>query len=171
MQTLDIISVNLWHILVSLANLLLIYWIAKKFLFGPVKMLIAERQAAIDAQFAAAAAAEASALASKSEWEEKRAGAKAEADAILKQATELAERRATQIVELADEKANGILRRAESDAELERKKATDGIKKEIVVVSSALAEKMLEREIDTNDHRVLIHSFIDKIGDGNDGDQ
>ena len=171
MQTLDIISVNLWHILVSLANLLLIYWIAKKFLFGPVKKLIAERQAAIDAQFAAAAAAEASALASKTEWEEKRAGAKAEADAILKQATELAERRAAQIVELADEKANGILRRAESEAELERKKATDGIKKEIVVVSSALAEKMLEREIDTNDHRVLIHSFIDKIGDGNDGDQ
>ena len=97
-------------------------------------------------------------------------GAVTEED-IIKNASELAQRRATQIVEGADEKAAGILRRAESEAALERKKATEGIKREIVDVSSALAEKMLEREIDTNDHRVLIDSFIEKIGDGNDGDQ
>ena len=171
MQTLDIISVNLWSILASLLNLLLIYLIAKKFLFGPVKKLIAQRQADIDAQYASAAEAERAAKASRTEWEEKRAGAQAEADAIIKNASELAQRRATQIVEGADEKAAGILRRAESEAALERKKATEGIKREIVDVSSALAEKMLEREIDINDHRVLIDSFIEKIGDGNDGDQ
>lgn len=171
MQTLEIIGVNLWNILISLANLVLIFLIVKKFLFGPVKKLLAERQASIDAQFAAAAEAERVALESKTEWESKRASAKDEADVILKHATELAERRATQIVESADEKAAGILRRAEAEAVLERKKATEGIKMEIVTVSSALAEKMLEREINENDHRVLIDSFIEKIGDGDGGDQ
>ncbi|MBO5111189.1 MAG: F0F1 ATP synthase subunit B [Clostridia bacterium] len=171
MQTLEIIGGNLWNILISLANLVLIYLIVKKFLFGPVKKLIAERQATIDAQYAAAAEAERAALDSRAEWEEKRAGAKAEADAIVKNATELAERRAAQIVESADQKAAGILRRAESEAELERKKATEGIKREIVDVSAALAEKMLEREINEDDHRVLIDSFIEKIGDEYGGDQ
>jgi F0F1-type ATP synthase membrane subunit b/b' len=34
-----------------------------------------------------------------------------------------------------------------------------------VDVSAALAEKMLEREVNENDHRALIDSFIDKIGE------
>ena len=38
-------------------------------------------------------------------------------------------------------------------------------------VSGALTEKMLGREINTKDHRNLIDSFIEKIGDGDDGDK
>ena len=121
--------------------------------------------------FLAAAEAEAIACRNRSEWEEKRATAEATADEILREATDLAQRRAAQIVENADEKAAGIIRRAESEAELERKKATEGIKREIVDVSSALAGKMVGREIDPEDHRDLIDSFIDKIGDSNGGDQ
>ena len=47
-------------------------------------------------------------------------------------------------------------------------KATEDIKREIVEVSGALAEKMLEREINTKDHQSLIDSFIEKIGDDDD---
>ena len=39
MQFLDVISVNIWAILASLANLLLLTWILKRFLFKPVKKL------------------------------------------------------------------------------------------------------------------------------------
>ena len=44
MQTLEIISVNLWQILISLANLLLIYIILKKLLWKPVKKVMDQRQ-------------------------------------------------------------------------------------------------------------------------------
>ena len=50
----------------------------------------------------------------------------------------------------------------------ERQKAAAGIKQEIVEVSGALAEKLLEREINQQDHRALIDSFIEEIGDEND---
>ena len=63
------------------------------------------------------------------------------------------------------------MRRAETEAELEYKKAADKIKHEIVEVSGTLAEKMLGREIDANDHRALIDSFIEKIGDSDDGNR
>ena len=59
-------------------------------------------------------------------------------------------------------------RKAESDAALERKKAADSIKREIVEVSSALTEKLLEREVNTTDHKQLIDSFIEGIGDDDD---
>ena len=43
-QTLDVISVNLWQIIISLCNLLIMFWILKKFLFRPVQNIIAQRQ-------------------------------------------------------------------------------------------------------------------------------
>ena len=43
-QSLDIISVNLWQILISLANLLIIYLILKKVLFAKVQGVLNTRQ-------------------------------------------------------------------------------------------------------------------------------
>ena len=48
LQPLDVISVNLWHILISLLNLVILFLVVKKFLFKPVKELFARRQAELD---------------------------------------------------------------------------------------------------------------------------
>lgn len=165
MQSLDIISVNLWQILISLVNLLLIFLIVKKFLFGPVKKLMAARQAELDHQYAAADAAQKQAMENKDAWEQKLQGAEEEANAIITDATDTAKRRSEQIVSDATLRAEGIVSRAEEEAILERKKATEDMKREIVDVSAAIAEKMLEREIRVEDHRVMIDSFIEQIGE------
>ena len=171
MQTLDVISVNLWQILISLANLALLFLIVKKFLFKPVKKLLADRQAEIDHQYASANEAERQAHEHKDAWEQKLQGANAEADQIIQTATDTAKYRAAQIVEEANVKADGITRRAEAEAILTQQKAEESIKKEIIDVSAALAEKMLEREINTEDHRAMIDSFIDEIGETDGADQ
>jgi F-type H+-transporting ATPase subunit b len=168
MQTLDVISVNLWQILISLINLALLFLVIKKFLFQPVKNMLEKRQKELDAQYEAAATAQAQADESRRCWEETLSGARGEADAILQTATEQAKGRADKLIAEAKESADGIVRNARSEAELERQKAADGMKREIVAVSGALAEKMLEREINTDDHRALIDSFIKEMGDGND---
>ena len=36
MQALEVISINLWQILISLANLTILYKLVKKFLYKPV---------------------------------------------------------------------------------------------------------------------------------------
>jgi F-type H+-transporting ATPase subunit b len=168
MQTLDIISVNIWQTLISLANLLLIFLILKKFFYKPVQKVLNERRAQLDKQYDEAQKAEDEAMASKAEWEEKMQGAEAEAESILKEATVRADRRGERIVEEAKEKADVIVRTAQAEAALERKKATEGIKREIVDVSSCLSEKILEREIKTSDHKRIIDSFISEIGEGDE---
>ena len=168
MQTLDIISINLWQTLISLANLLIIFLILKKFFYKPVNKVLAERRALLDKQYADAQKAEDEARANKAEWEEKMQSAENEAESILKEATVRAERRGEKIVEEAKEKAGVIVRTAEVEAELERKKAREGIKREIVDVSSCLSEKILEREIKQADHKKLIDSFISEIGEGDE---
>ncbi|MBR5235957.1 MAG: F0F1 ATP synthase subunit B [Clostridia bacterium] len=170
-QSLDVISVNLWQILISLANLLILFTLVKKFLFGPVKNVMTKRQAEIDEKYTAADVAVDAAEKDKKEWEEKMQGADAKAQDILSSASENAKQRSEKIVLEAKERAESILRQAEAEAELERKKAIDGIKREIVEVSGALTEKMLEREVNTKDHRNLIDSFIEKLGDSDDTDK
>ena len=165
MQTLDIISVNLWQILISLANLLLLFLAVKKFLYKPVKKMLDDRQNTIDGQYDAANKAKEEALSDKKEYEERLKTAKAEADNVIKSAVNTANEREKAILAEAKLKAENILRKAEEDAVIERKKAKDTIKKEIVEVSSVLTEKVLEREVKDSDHQHFIDSFIESIGE------
>lgn len=168
MQTLDIISVNLWQILISLLNLVVLFLILKHFLFKPVKKVMAQRQSEIDSRYEAADRAEAEANDRLDKYEQQLAGANERADAIIQSAEENAKHHAQKLIFAAEEQAGAIIRTAQTEAELEKKKAADTIKQEIVEVSGALTEKMLEREINVDDHRSLIDSFIEKIGEGND---
>lgn len=165
MQSLDIISVNIWSFLIALANLTILFLMFKKFLFKPVKNIIAQRQAEIEKDYNAAEEAKGEAEADKLRWEQELSTAKQTAEQIIKSAADKGEARGEKIVAEAREKADGIVRRAENEAELEMKKAEDRIKQEIVDVSTRLAEKMLEREIKAEDHKTLIDSFIDNIGE------
>ena len=168
LESLDIISVNLWHILISLANLALIYYFAKKFLFGPVHSIFEKREAEIADRYAKADLAQARAEESKANWESQMQGANARADEIIQKATEQAKRREEAIIAEARAEAEGMIRHAEQEIVQETQKAKDTIKKEIVEVSGMLSEKMLEREIKIDDHRALIDSFIEGIGDENE---
>ncbi len=167
MQSLEVISVNIWDILISLANLLIIFLLFKRFLYKPVRKVLDKRKEAIDSQYSAADEAKQSALADKQAYEKKLKNAEDEADEMIKSAAATADRRSTKIIDDAKEKADGIIRQAHSEIELEKKKAADDIKREIADVSALLTEKMLEREINEKDHREFIDSFIEGIGEDN----
>lgn len=165
MQALDVISVNIWSILISLCNLGLIFWLVKKFLFKPVKAVLAKRQAEIDAHYQAAEDAQKNAESSREQYELKLAGAQAEADSMIQSAAATANRRSDRIVSDARDKADGIIRQAQNEAELEKKKAQETIRQEIADVSAALTEKLLGREMTQADHRGMIDSFLNEMGE------
>lgn len=168
MQTLDVISVNFWQILVSLINLVILFLIVKQFLYKPVKKMLSQRGATIDGLYGDAEEAKARALADAKTYEEKLAGAKAEADEIIRSAVSTAKARENEIIADAKEEAVGILHEARENAALEMKKAEDTVKNEIADVSILITEKLLEREINKDDHKALIDSFIEEMGDEND---
>lgn len=167
MKTLDVISVNLWDIVVSLCNLAILFLIMKKFLYKPVRKMLEQRRKTVDDMYAQADEALTKAESDKAEYEEKLNQAKDDAQAIIKKATDTADERSKEIVSSAREEASLIVDRARSAAELEMKKAQQEIKGEIVSVSTLLAEKLLEREISEDDHKSMIDSFIEDMGDDN----
>ena len=169
MQSSEIISVNLWQILISLANLVILYLLVKKFLYDRVKKVLEDRKNSVDSRYSEADKALENAEASKKSWDEKMSGAEAEADRIIQEATDAASGRSERIVAEAQERAGYIMRQAEAEADLERRKAQEDMKQQIVDVSTALAEKIIGREINPEDHQHLIDQFLDEIGESDGG--
>ncbi len=168
MQSLEVISVNIWQIVISLLNLLILFLLVKKFLFKPVNKMLSNRQKELDAKYADADEAKRIAQENRVLWDEKISTVKSETDEMIKDAQESAKRQGELIVSKAKEQADVIMRQAENQIVYEKKKAKEEIKNEIVEVSTALANKILEREINADDHRELIDSVIQKIGDENE---
>jgi F-type H+-transporting ATPase subunit b len=168
MQNLSVISANIWDILISLVNLLLLTLIVKKFLFKPVMKMIGQRRAAIDADYEQAKAAREEAEESRRNYAEAMAAVKETGDQIIADATRAAENRSSAIVAEAREKAADLRRQAEADVVLTRKKAEEDMKREIADVSTQLTGMLLKREINEEDHRNLIDSFLQEIGTDDD---
>lgn len=171
MQTLDVISINIWDTVISLLNLVILFLLIKKFLYKPVKKMLEARQNTIDTQYSEAEKAKEQALSDKQNYEEKLSNAKDEADSLIKSAVSTAHSREDEILAEAKQKADDIIRQAKADAQLETKKAEKAIKDEIVKVGTLIAEKMLDREINASDHKQMIDSFIEGIGDDDEADE
>lgn len=171
MQSLEVFSLNLWQMLISLCNLIILFLILKKFLYKPVRRALEERKQAVEGVYADAQKALDTANASKTEYERELAGIRERADSMLASATADANKRSEAILSDARERADGMMRQAKNDISLERRKAESGIRSEIADVSTALTEKLLAREINSDDHRKLIDDFLDEMEDGNDADE
>ncbi len=165
---LDVISVNIWSIVISLCNLIILFLIIRHFLFKPVNKVLDERQSAIDTDYSNAKTALDNAKKTEDEWNAKITEADKCADGIIKEATEAADRRGDEIVAEAKKQADSIVDRARNEMELERRKSEETIKKQIADVSVAVAGKLLNREISEEDHHKIIDSFIDEIGEENE---
>lgn len=165
MQSLDVISINFWQIVISLANLAILFLILKKLLFKPVRSVLQQRQQELDEKYLEADKAVDEAKANKTAWEEKLRSAEDEADAIIKSASDDAKQRGERLVAEAKDRADVIIRQAQTEAELEMRRADESIRREIIDVSAALTEKILRREINTDDHRAMIDDFIGGMGE------
>lgn len=171
MQTLDVISVNIWHILISLCNLLILFLIVKRFLFKPVSAILQKRSEAVDKQYAEADAANKAAQADKAAYQLKMEQAQAEADALLQEAQKTARVRSDAMLSDAREKADEIYQKAHAGIEAEKRRAGQKLRQEAASLSLELTQKMLQREVKADDHRRLIDSFLDEIGGSDGADQ
>ena len=83
MQFLDIISVNIWDILISFANLLVMFLILKRVLFKPVQKMFDTRKQQVEGIYAEANENRSAAASMKKEYETKMASAREEADGLV----------------------------------------------------------------------------------------
>jgi len=136
------------------------------FLFDPVRKMLNDRKEKIQSELDDAKENMENAQALKAEYEEKLKNVEKEAEAILSEARRKALANENAIVAQAKEEAARILERARVEAELEKKKMADDVKKEMVSIASILAGKVVSASIDTTVQDQLIDETLKEMGEG-----
>lgn len=161
----ELLGVNFFNALFTLANTLAIFFVAKKFLYKPVMKMIQDRQKEIDDLYEAAGQAKDSAAALESEYQQKLSVAAQTGERMVKEAVSRGQHREEEIIRQANLEADAIRRKAAADIEQEKKKAINDAKDEISEMAMAIAEKVVGRSLNEADHADLVDQFINELGE------
>ena len=154
------VSIGWWEILVTMCNTLITFAIIKKFLFKPVRKMLAQREEEVKTIYSAAEQAQTEAEQKRTEYTERLSKAKEEAAEIVGSATRRATVRSEEILKESSQQAAAMMKKAETTIEQERKKAMN----ELASLSVMIASKVVERDVKESDHERFIEEFIDKVG-------
>lgn len=165
MGTQDLVTLVPWTFIAQILNLFIQVYLIKKFLFKPVKDILAKRQALADSEVQKAVKAKEDAETMRLEYEDSMSNAKEKANEIITTAQSDAQRRSEEIISEANRTAIQIKNKAEADIQQEKIKAINDIKNEIGSIAVEIAGKVIEREVSAEDHGKLISEFIDKVGE------
>ena len=160
-----LLGVNPWTALFILLNTLIIFFVAKKFLYKPVMNMIHERQKEIDSMYENADSAKKQAETMQNEYREKLNAAQETSERIVKEAVVRGQNREDEIVRQAKEEADALRDKAAADIAQEKKKAINEAKNEISGMAVEIAGKVVGRSLTDEDQSKLVDSFIEELGD------
>ncbi|GHU85738.1 hypothetical protein FACS1894198_4160 [Clostridia bacterium] len=144
-------------------NLLFLFWVVKKYFFKPIKAMIEHRKAEISGTYAKADATNEKAKKLEEEYKQKLADAKLEAAQIINMATASSEAKAEAIIEQAKQKAMQILEKAQLQIKKEKDDSLREVFDEVADVVLITASKLLEKEMNMEDHREIINKVLGEI--------
>ena len=161
----DFISITPWTLIFQICNLLILFALIKKFLFKRVMAVLDARQQELDGIYDAAGKDREDAAQMKEEYTRRMSSAREEADQLVRNAVDTAQRRGDAIVKEARDEATHLKQKAEADIQQERSKAYSELVGEISGMAVDIAGRMVEREINEDDHRQLVEEFIRNAGE------
>ena len=160
----SLVTVNPVTLIGQIVNLFITLAVVKIFFLDKIKAILDQRREAADKEITDAQAAKAEALEIKQSYEQNMKEAKAQASEIVVRAQKTATARGEEILRQANAEAAALKQKAAADIAQEKKKALNDAKDEISGVAMAIAEKVVERQLDSSDHDKLINQFIEKLG-------
>ena len=149
----------------SMIAVFTLFLVASHFLFNPVRDMMRKRQEKIKDELDDAKLNQEEAQRLKAEYEEKLRNVEKEAEEILSAARKKALANETKIIAEAKEEAARIRDRAITEAELEKKKVADDVKREMISIASVMAGKVVSASINTVMQDSLIEETLKEIGD------
>ena len=159
------------NLVFTIINLLVLYLLMKKFLFGPIINVMDQRKAMIDQQFAEAKEQEDQAKALKEQYEGALKSAREESFQIMEQARKEAKAQADKTVEDTQAKVSAMLAKAQEDINTERENAMRQMKDDVASLAMEAAGKIIGKNSGADQDLSLYDQFIEKAGDPDDSDR
>ena len=156
----QLVSFDKWTFVAQILNLFIQIWLFKRFLFEPVKKVVASRQQEVDKLYSEAETAKADAEAAREYYDDTIKKVRLEAEQITERAVSNARFKEKEIVSNAQTEAVKIREKAEQDIALERRKVMNEARGEISSMAVEIASKLVQREINADDQQALIEQFL-----------
>lgn len=150
---------------ITMIAIFVLFLFLSHFLFNPARKMLAKRSEKIAGDLESAKQDKEDAEVMKAEYEEKLKNVEKEAESILADARKRGLENESRIVAKAKEEAAAILERARTEAELEKQKAADDVKKEMITVASAMASKFVAASMDASAQNRLIDETLKEMGE------
>ena len=154
--------VHPFWVLVSIVNFLVILYLLRRYLWGPILTVLANRAQKIREGLAMAEEAKAEREQLKAEVERRLAEARREAQAIAERTTQAAEAAAADIRAQAKAEADRIRERGREDAKQLHDQALAQLRAELAGMVVLAASRVLGREVNAEQHRALIERSLDE---------
>lgn len=150
-----------WQVaLANLINFLLVFWLLKRFAFGPIKKIIAERKEKIDQGLEDARRAATDRQMAEQLREETLMDAKKEANVIVSDASAKGKTFVESAKKEAEEERSSILAKAHADAEGVHAKMKGEFTTEAVDLVLSATEKLLKSSVDAKTNEELIKKTL-----------
>ena len=151
--------------LLTAISVFVLFTLASYLFFDTVRDVLKKRQDRIQSDLDTASKEKSDALGYKAEYETKLRDADREVEEILSAARKKAMQSESKIIDEAKEEAARIIARANSEIELEKKRARDEMKKEMIQIATLMAGKVVAASIDEKAQNLLIEETLNEMGD------
>lgn len=145
--------------------ILLLFILLSYILYEPVRKILNDRKERVANEIANAKKDRKEADEYRTEYEAKLKNIDKEADLLLSEARKKALARENEIVADAKAEAAKIIAHANQEAELEKKKAKDEVKQQIIEVAALMAGKIVTVSLDETKQNALIEETLKEMGD------
>src|SRR5688572_20652760 len=154
--------VHPFWVIVSIVNFLVILYLLRRYLWGPILTVLANRAEKIREGLAMAEAAKAERERMTAEVERLLTDARRDAQAIAERMTKAAEAAAADIRAQAKTEADRIRERGRDDSKQLHDQALAQLRSELAGMVVLAASRVLGREVNAEQHRALIERSLDE---------
>ena len=147
----------------QIVNFLILVLVLAKFAYKPLLKAMADRQARIASDLAAAEKERQAAEQLRLDYQQQMQEARAQAQAIIDKAVKTADQMKQEILEEARAEHARMLKNAQLEITRQTDAAMAGIRGEVVAMTVAAAAKIIEKEMNTETNEKLVTDFIEKL--------
>ena len=156
--------VDIRQVLTQVLGFLLMVWILRRYMWGPLMGMLEARRERIVGEFKEADRLKSEALELKARYDADLKGIEAQARQRITEAVAEGQRVAAEVRAQAQKDAVARLERASEEIDREREKAKEILKEQVIDLSLRVAEKVLRQKLDDPAQRKLAGEFIDEVG-------
>ena len=163
MEQTSLLSVSPGLIFWTVVTFVILLLLLKKFVWGPIIDAVDRREKSLKDMFDGAENARDEAQELLKRYEDQLAQARSDVNQMIEEGKGKAGKAGDEIIGKASSEADQILERAKAEISRERQKAVEELKAQVVKISLAAAERLIERDLAEQDHRGLIEQTISDI--------